>query len=66
MNRKILGFVVATVTLASAHLVEAQQPAKVFRIGYLSTALSERQKTRLAAFQQGLRDLGYGRKEHHH
>ena len=59
MNRKILGFVVATVTLASVQLVEAQQSAKVFRIGYLSSTWSKRQESRLVAFQQGLRDLGY-------
>jgi putative tryptophan/tyrosine transport system substrate-binding protein len=40
-------------------MADAQQPAKVFRIGYLSSTWSERQKSRLVAFQQGLRDLGY-------
>jgi putative ABC transport system substrate-binding protein len=59
MNRKIVGFVVAIVTFAFVHLVDAQQRGKVFRIGYLSSTSSERQKSRLAAFQQGLRDLGY-------
>ena len=41
--------------------VEAQQPRKVPRIGYLSLARAEAEaeKSRVAAFQQGLRQLGY-------
>lgn len=38
---------------------EAQQPKKVSRIGYLASSGGEPLKSRLAAFQQGLRDLGY-------
>jgi putative ABC transport system substrate-binding protein len=38
---------------------DAQQRGKVFRIGYLSSTSSERQKSRRAAFQQGLRELNY-------
>src|SRR5262245_31666996 len=55
MNRKILGFVVITVTLAAVHLAAAQQPEKVFRIGYLGSSDSGPPWT----FRQGLRDLGY-------
>jgi hypothetical protein len=40
--------------LASVHLAEAQQAAKIPRIGYLSAASSPS-----PAFMQGLRDLGY-------
>ena len=59
MQAKFLWCILATVILTAIYPAEAQQTAKVFRIGYLTTALSERQKNRLAAFQQGLRDLGY-------
>jgi hypothetical protein len=54
-----LAFVVAISILAAPLTVEAQLPAKVPRIGYLTgnlaTGLSLRE-----AFLQGLRDLGYG------
>jgi putative ABC transport system substrate-binding protein len=39
--------------------VEAQQTAKVHRIGYLSLATAEVDKGWVAAFRQGLRELGY-------
>jgi putative ABC transport system substrate-binding protein len=38
---------------------EAQQPAKVYRIGLLSARSSSFESTRAEAFRQGLRDLGY-------
>ncbi|TMA57940.1 MAG: ABC transporter substrate-binding protein, partial [Deltaproteobacteria bacterium] len=59
MQAKFLWCILATVILTTIYPADAQQAARVFRIGYLTTALSERQKNRLAAFQQGLRDLGY-------
>src|SRR5262245_230800 len=49
---------VGAVMLAVAVIGEAQQPKKVPRIGFLSDTL-DAQKNRLAAFQKGLRDLGY-------
>src|SRR5678809_1585764 len=55
MNPKAFSLVTATL-LATPHRAEAQQPAKIPRIGFLSLAgvsLS------VQAFQQGLRDLGY-------
>jgi putative ABC transport system substrate-binding protein len=45
--------------LALSFPVEAQPPKKVPRIGFLATSSVERNKTRLAGFQQGLRELGY-------
>ena len=56
--------VVVAVTLALAILSvrffsEAQQPKKVPRIGYLSYGSVESEKSWLAAFQQGLQELGY-------
>ncbi|MEK6602262.1 MAG: ABC transporter substrate-binding protein, partial [Candidatus Binatota bacterium] len=60
MNRKIVGFVVATAILVSAHLAEAQQPGKIPRIGYLVPTGDPSTPGPLAeAFRQGLRDLGY-------
>ncbi|MGH7773125.1 MAG: hypothetical protein ACREQA_12940 [Candidatus Binatia bacterium] len=45
MNRKIVGFVVATAILASVHLAQAQQPKKIYRIGYLSPVDAAREST---------------------
>ncbi|MBI3061199.1 MAG: ABC transporter substrate-binding protein [Deltaproteobacteria bacterium] len=45
--------------LLSISAVEAQQPKKVPRIGFLESGGAERTKSRLAAFEQGLRELGY-------
>ncbi len=45
--------------LAGPLPVDAQQAGKVYRIGYLSRASAQAYRKQLAAFQQGLRDLGY-------
>jgi len=45
--------------LAASVPAEAQQEGKIPRIGYLSTRSAEEQKSLLAAFRQGLRELGY-------
>ncbi len=47
------------VLLAVPLAIEAQQVGKLWRIGYLSSSSAERERARLAAFQQGLRELGY-------
>src|SRR5688572_12070576 len=39
--------------------IEAEQAANLSRVGYLSSSSAERERARLAAFQQGLRELGY-------
>lgn len=58
MNRR--AFLVAMVPVLVGPLaVEAQQTAKVRRIGYLSLATAEVDKSWVAAFRQGLRELGY-------
>jgi putative tryptophan/tyrosine transport system substrate-binding protein len=44
--------------LAAPFAAEAQQAAKVARIGYLSTNLAATPQIQ-EAFRQGLRDLGY-------
>src|SRR5215813_12533736 len=57
MRRKIVRFVAATVTLASVHLADAQQPKKVPRIGVLR--LGSPPEPQIDAFRQRLRDLGH-------
>src|SRR5438093_11227990 len=59
MKTKILLFAVATFILVSFHLAEAQQPAKVPRIGFLSSLTAAAVSDRVDAFRQGLRELGY-------
>jgi putative tryptophan/tyrosine transport system substrate-binding protein len=46
-------------TLASVRLVEAQQEAKIPRIGFLFGASPSANSARIEAFRQGLRELGY-------
>jgi putative tryptophan/tyrosine transport system substrate-binding protein len=55
-RRKISVSVLATIILASVHTVDAQQPAKVPRIAYLS---SRSPSSAVDPFLQGLGDLGY-------
>ncbi len=51
--------VVVLALLAAPLAAEAQPARKVPRIGYLAAGSVEIEKSWLAAFQQGLRDLGY-------
>jgi putative ABC transport system substrate-binding protein len=56
MFRRIVICLLPSVLLLSVSLAQAQQPAKIPRIGYLgSTSVSARTE----AFRQGLRELGY-------
>jgi putative ABC transport system substrate-binding protein len=55
MRRNFFGFALSAMLLALCLRAEAQQPGKVFRIGYLGAASSGPPQ----AFLQGLRDLGY-------
>jgi putative ABC transport system substrate-binding protein len=50
---------VAVVLLAVAVKAEAQQPAKVPRIGYVSATSPSANVGRIEAFRQGLRELGF-------
>jgi len=53
-------FLIATgMLLAAPVAVEAQQAKQVPRIGFLASSSTERDASRLAAFRQGLRELGY-------
>lgn len=59
MNRKIVISLLITALLSTAPLVEAQQPKKVPRIGYLVGGSLSAAAARTEAFLQGLRELGY-------
>src|SRR5437868_7622440 len=59
MKTKILLVAVATFILVSFHLAEAQQPAKITRIGYLDAVSLSVNAAPVEAFRQGLRKLGY-------
>lgn len=56
MLRRIVVCLLLTVLLPTVALVEAQQSRRIPRIGYLAGRESS---ARLAAFRQGLRELGY-------
>ena len=59
MQAKILVYALLALILATIHLVEAQQPPKVTRLGFLIATSPSTEKSRLEAFLQGMRDLGY-------
>src|SRR5262249_4310354 len=59
MMRKITVLALGTMLFALCVSVEAQQPGKIVRIGYLSSASLSANKARVDALRQGLRDLGY-------
>src|SRR5262249_16728504 len=52
-------WLVVLLFLVSVTFVEAQQPSKVPRIGYLGGISPSSNPTRMEAFWQGLRELGY-------
>jgi putative ABC transport system substrate-binding protein len=58
IGRKIFAWLLPTVLLVTA-AAQAQQPAKVPRLGFLTAASASSQAIRLEAFRQGLKDLGY-------
>lgn len=55
----VTSFLVAVTLLAGAVLAEAQQPAKVPRIGLLIASSPSPASPRIEAFRHGLRELGY-------
>ena len=59
MNRKITVLTLCAMLLALCLPAEAQQPAKIPRIGYLTGATPDGQSARIEPFRQGLRELGY-------
>jgi len=58
MNRKSLFWLLTTVLLTTAPIVQAQQPTKIPRIGCLSSTVSSANADRHDAFRQGRRELG--------
>jgi len=59
MKAKIPAYALPALILTTIHLAEAQQPKKVYRIGYLQIAAREQQLHFVKSFEEGLRDLGY-------
>jgi putative tryptophan/tyrosine transport system substrate-binding protein len=59
MTKKIMLFALCSLLLASRFPADAQQAKKVPRIGYLEATTSSTNLTRIDAFRQGLRELGY-------
>ncbi|HEU4341899.1 MAG TPA: ABC transporter substrate-binding protein [Candidatus Binatia bacterium] len=61
MSYTAIAFVLVALALVSFRLTEAQQPRKVAQIGFLMSSASSdpRNPSRLDAFRQALRNLGY-------
>src|SRR5262245_14774800 len=59
MEKKVTILILCAMLFALCHPVEAQQPKKVPRIGYLTAASASAMVPRANAFRQGLRELGY-------
>jgi putative ABC transport system substrate-binding protein len=59
MKRRAFIVLLGGAAVAWPRAARAQQPAKVFRIGYVSSLAAESLPNRLDAFRAGLRDLGY-------
>ena len=59
MRRKITALAVSALLFALSVSVEAQQPKKVFRIGYLSSADRATESTRADAIRLALREVSY-------
>jgi putative ABC transport system substrate-binding protein len=59
MNSKIIRFALSALLLALCVPAEAQEPAKVPRIGFLTGDLLSAMSDRREAFRQGLREHGY-------
>jgi ABC-type uncharacterized transport system substrate-binding protein len=55
----VQSILVVVVLLVLGVIAEAQQPAKIPRIGYLTGATPDGQSARIEPFRQGLRELGY-------
>jgi putative ABC transport system substrate-binding protein len=59
MKKKITVLTLCAVLFAFCSSIDAQQPTKIPRIGYLTGATPVGQLARVEAFRQGLRELGY-------
>src|SRR5258705_5960580 len=59
MNKKNLAWLLTTILLAASSSAQAQQPAKVPRIGFQLDAPASAMTARTEAFREGLREFGY-------
>ena len=59
MKKKITGFALSAMLLTLCVPAAAQQPGRVYRIGYLQISSREQQLYLVRAFEEGMRDLGY-------
>jgi ABC-type uncharacterized transport system substrate-binding protein len=59
MSKKISYVALSAMLLALCSVALAQQPKKIFRIGYLSTSDAATESTRSEAIRLALRELGY-------
>ena len=59
MRKNYVGLALSALLFALSFPVDAQQPKKVHRIGYLSTQAPATESTRSEAIRLALRDLGY-------
>jgi putative ABC transport system substrate-binding protein len=59
MSKTIFVFALSAIFLTLSFASEAQQPAKIPRIGYLNASSPATNPDRIEAFRQGLRELGY-------
>ena len=59
MNKKVTVLTFCAVLFAMSVPAEAQQPAKIPRIGFLAAGSAPTASTRMETFRQGLRALGY-------
>jgi putative ABC transport system substrate-binding protein len=58
MGKKTISVLLVSLAFWSIPYVEAQQPKKVPRIGYLAISSPSSSSTRIDALRQGLRELG--------
>ena len=59
MNSNSIVWILATMLLVTGPVAHAQQPARIPRIGYLNASSASSAASRVEAFRQGLRELGY-------
>ncbi|MCE3241832.1 MAG: hypothetical protein K0Q83_2339, partial [Deltaproteobacteria bacterium] len=59
MNQKIFSLTLGALLFALCSAAEAQQPKRIFRIGYLSSVDPATDSARSVAVRHALRDLGY-------
>ena len=56
---KIICLTLSALLFALCSVVQAQQPAKIHRIGVLNATSASSMASRMELFRQGLRDMGY-------